>query len=280
MLTINKRTTTKELIAGSIEELIRALEAGESKLLTAYLKAMAKFHSYSFGNILLIAAQRQDATHVAGMYAWNQLGRRVKRGEKGILILAPLLGKRSQQTATDSTDAKDTPTWNLLGFRPVYVWDVAQTEGKELPALDEPNGDVTSQLPKLVEFVKARGIKLDYSDRIAPAKGMSYGGAIRLLPNMAPAEEFITLVHEVAHELLHKAERRTVTNQTVRETEAEAIAFVVAQAIGLTNGTASSDYIQLYHGNPQLLRESLEVVQRTAAMILGAISPEVTAVQQ
>ena len=157
----------------------------------------------------------------------------------------------------------------------MYVWDVSQTEGKEL--FDEPQGDVTTQLPRLIEFVKKQGIKLDYSDKIAPAKGMSYGGAIRLLPNMAPAEEFATLVHEVAHEMIHKAERRNFITKTVRETEAEAIAFVVSQAVGLENGTASSDYIQLYHGNAKLLQESLEIVQRTAAVILGAIAPEVTA---
>jgi len=82
-------------------------------------------------------------------------------------------------------------------------------------------------------------------------------------------------VHELAHEMLHKSERRTLTTKTVRETEAEAVAFVVCNALGLETGTASSDYIQLYHGNAKLLQESLEVVQRTSAVILGAISPEV-----
>src|SRR5205807_10655009 len=84
-----------------------------------------------------------------------------------------------------------------------------------------PTSDVTAQLPRLIQFVKQQGIKLDYSDRIAPARGISYGGAIRLLPNMAPAEEFATLVHEVAHEMIHKAERRNFITKTVRETEAE-----------------------------------------------------------
>jgi hypothetical protein len=279
-----KAKSTQELISASIEALIGALESGHSEVLTSYLNAMARFHYYSFGNILLIATQKRDASHVAGMYAWNQLGRRVKRGEKGIMILAPMLGKKPRTDAHSEnalSDAKTTetgkPEWNLIGFRPVYVWDVSQTEGKELPELDTPKGDVTTQLPRLIEFVKQQGIKLDYSDKIAPAKGISYGGAIRLLPNQTPAEEFATLVHEVAHEMIHKAERRNFITKTVRETEAEAIAFVVSQAVGLENGTASSDYIQLYHGNAKLLQESLEVVQRTAAVILGAIAPEVTA---
>jgi len=84
------------------------------------------------------------------------------------------------------------------------------------------------------------------------------------------------LVHETAHELLHKAERRTMTTQTVRETEAEAVAFIVGQAVGLEMGTASSDYIQMYAGNAALLAESLEVIQRTSAVILDAILTDET----
>ena len=88
-------------------------------------------------------------------------------------------------------------------------------------------------------------------------------------------EEFSTLVHETAHELLHKAERRTATTKTVKETEAEAVAFVVGKAVGLVTGSASADYIQLYHGNASLLAESLEVIQQTAGVILAALEPPV-----
>ena len=281
-----KATTTKELIEGSIGVLIEALEAGRSEVLTAYLSAMAKFHYYSFGNVLLIAMQKPGATRVAGIYAWNQLGRRVKRGEKGIMILAPMVGKkrnkRQEQSESDAeqADAKSTDRTGgkvqLVGFRPVYVWDVLQTEGKDLPQLDEVTGNPDEQLPRLIGFVQAQGIKLEYSEKIAPARGLSYGGLIQLLPNMTAAEEFSTLVHELAHEMIHKAERRALTSKTVKETEAESVAFVVARAIGLETGTASADYIQLYRGDAKLLQESLEVVQRTAAVILGAITPEMT----
>ena len=102
---------------------------------------------------------------------------------------------------------------------------------------------------------------------------MSYGGRIALLPGQQKAEEFTTLVHELAHELLHKTERRTGTTTTMRETEAEAVAFIVGQAIGLETGTASSDYIQMYAGNAELLTESLHVIQQTSALILDAIQP-------
>jgi hypothetical protein len=124
---------------------------------------------------------------------------------------------------------------------------------------------------RLVAFLARQNIALEVSESISPALGVSYGGRIALLPGQSKAEEFTTLVHETAHELLHKAERRTITTATVRETEAEAVAFIVGQAVGLEMGTASSDYIQLYKGNAALLAESLQVIQRTSAVILGAL---------
>jgi antirestriction protein ArdC len=263
---------TQKLIRENVNHLIQQLEAGKSDALTAYLTAMSRFHNYSFGNILQIARQKPTATHVAGMYVWNQLGRRVKRGEKGIQILAPMIGvkRRKDTDGEQETESKGSPI--LVGFRPVYIFDVSQTEGPDLPTILGVQGEVGEHRDRLVEFVNAQGIALEYNERIAPAMGVSYGGKIVLLPGQTKAEEFSTLVHELAHEMLHKAERRTVTTQTVRETEAEAIAFVVGKAVGLQNGTASADYIQLYHGNAALLAESLEVIQKTSAVILAAIA--------
>jgi len=261
----------------AVDFLVRALESGRSEVLAQYLGAMARFHNYSFGNIMLIARQKPDATHVAGLRTWNSLGRFVKKGEKGIVILAPMVGHKrngKQETTEPQTeDAKETA--RLVGFRAVCVFDISQTEGQDLPNFAEVQGDVSGYRERLFKFVEAQNIELSYSEEIAPAKGLSHGGKITLLPGMKPAEEFSTLVHEIAHEMLHRGERRSTTTKTIRETEAEAAAFVVCQAIGLNTGTASQDYIQLYHGDAKLLLESLEVVQRTAAVILGAISPEV-----
>jgi antirestriction protein ArdC len=239
---------------------------------------MAKFRNYSFGNIMLIARQKPDATNVAGLRTWNSLGRFVRRGEKGIFILAPMVGiKRKNDDAEQNADAKETQT-RLYGFRGVYVFDITQTEGKELPTLTEVNGDVSGYRERLLNFVEKQSVALSYSERIAPAKGLSYGGKITLLSGMQPAEEFSTLTHEIAHEMLHRGDRRTLTTKQVRETEAEAVAFVVCQAIGLETGTAAADYIQLWHGDADLLRESLQAVQQTAAVILGGIAPEPAAV--
>jgi len=272
--TTQKDNPTQQLIRQAVDFLLQQLEAGKSETLTAYLAAMARFHSYSFGNILAIARQRPTASRVAGFSTWKELGRFVKRGEKGIQILAPIVGhRRTKNDQEQQTEDKPRPV--LIGFRAVYVFDVAQTEGVDLPEFEHNvSGDVGGHRDRLIEFLGRQNIALDYTENIAPALGVSYGGKIALLPGQSKAEEFVTLVHEVAHELLHKTDRRTKTTATVRETEAEAVAFIVGQGIGLEMGRASSDYIQMYVGNAGLLAESLEVVQRTSAVILGAITVE------
>lgn len=271
---------TQQAIKQAVDFLIEQLQQGKSEMLTAYLTAMAQFHSYSFGNILLIAKQRPTATRVAGIRTWNELGRYVKKGEKGIQILAPMMGFRRRKDGEAEETTAEQKRQVLIGFRAVYVFDVEQTEGAELPEVSHTiSGEVGKHRDRLLDFIEQQNIELDYNEKIAPALGVSYGGKIVLLPGQSKAEEFTTLVHELAHEILHKAERRILTTQTVRETEAEAVAFVVGKAVGLDTGLASADYIQLYHGNAELLSESLEIVQRTASVILTAIQPEQAATQ-
>ena len=272
MPTPHKQQTVKEAIAANVQRLIEQLEQGHSDGLTAYLTAMGRFHRYSFGNILEIARQKPLATHVAGMYAWNQLGRRVMKGERGIRILAPVIGIRRKKDAEADKDIRTQNKHALVGFRSAWVWDISSTEGRDLPELSgEVTGDVGVYRERLVDFVIAQGIMLEFQESIAPALGMCYGDRIVLLPGQSPAEEFSTLVHELAHSFLHRAERRINTTKTVRETEAEAIAFVVGTTIGLNTGNASASYIQLYDGNAALLAESLEVIQKTSAVILSAL---------
>lgn len=264
---------TQAVIRQAVDFLIEQVQAGKSETLTAYLAAMSRFRNYSFGNILAIARQRPNATRVAGYGAWKEMGRFVKRGEKGIQILAPMTGYRRRKSDTEQeTDEKPRPV--LIGFRAVHVFDVSQTEGADLPDYEiTVTGEVGEYRDRLRDFLAQRSIELVYNENIAPAFGVSYGGKIALLPGQSAAQEFVTLVHEAAHELLHRTERRTFTTPTVRETEAEAVAFVVGQAIDLEMGTSSSDYIQMYSGNAALLAESLEVIQRTSGVILAALQP-------
>jgi len=270
-----KPANKQELIAANIKLLIEQLEAGHSEALTHYLTAMSRFHNYSFGNVLEIARQMPTATRAAGFWAWKNLGRSVNAGAKGIRILAPIVGVRRKKDEDAEKDITKQNTRTVSGFRNTYVFDISQTNGVDLPELREVSGDPGESIDRLAAFLRVQGIQIVYNPKIAPAMGMSYGGRIAILPGQSKAEEFSTLVHEAAHEMMHKAERRTATTKTVRETEAEAVAFVVGKAIGLLTGSASADYINLYHGNASLLAESLEVVQQTANVILAALEPPI-----
>jgi antirestriction protein ArdC len=259
---------TTQIASKAIEQLSEALERGHSETLKKYLAAMAMFHRYSLHNIMLIASQRPDATRVAGFHTWKQLGRRVKKGAKGIMILAPVVLRKKREEATSEEDESKA----AVGFRVVYVYDQIDTEGKPLCVLGCAQGDPSGYTEKLKQFIAGRGIQLEYSDTIRPALGQCSAGKIVLLPGQSPAEEYATLAHETAHSLLHFQERRAETTKRVRETEAEAVAFVVCEAIGL-KAQNSADYIQLYSGDKATLAESLEHVQRASSEILTAIMP-------
>lgn len=262
----------KQIASKAIEQLSQALEAGHSEKLREHFAAMARFHRYSWHNVMFIASQKPTATHVAGFHAWHKLGRFVKKGEKGILILAPMI--RRKQENNNETESDESST--TVGFRAAYVFDISQTDGQELPEIGSVNGDPCEYRERLATFVAKQGITLEYSQDIAPARGTSAGGKITLLPGQSASEEFATLAHEVAHEMMHRDERRSSTSKRVRETEAEAVAFVVCSAIGLETGTAAQDYIGLYGGDAKLLNESLEYVQRASTQILSAIGADGT----
>jgi antirestriction protein ArdC len=262
-----KSEQIKEITDRATERLVAALNAGQSEALSGYLKAIGRFHRYSLHNVLLIASQKPNASHVAGFRTWNQLGRFVKKGEKGILILAPIVRRKAQ-----SEDDHEETSPSVAGFRAAYVFDVSQTDGKELPQIAMVQGEPRDYQGRLRTFAGAQGISIEYSCEIAPARGTSSGGCIKLLPGQSPAEEFSTLAHEVAHELLHRGDRRGTTSRRIRETEAEATAFVVCHAIGLETGSAACDYIQLWNGDAQLLTESLAHVRQAASQILTSLS--------
>ena len=258
----------KMLADEALSKLAIALEHGHSETLRAYLTLMGKFHQYSWGNALLIASQRPTATRVAGFHTWRKLGRHVKKGEKGIMILAPVVVKKR----SESEDCEDEQT-RVFGYRAAYVFDQSQTDGDPLPEFAAVQGDPQHYAERLKNAIIEAGISISYNVKIAPAHGLSRGGAIEVLPGLPSAEEFSVLVHEFAHERLHKGDRRAQISKTVRETEAEAVAFVVTSSIGLETSTAAADYIQIYNGDKNTLAESLSFIQSTATEILRAIAP-------
>lgn len=261
-----KKDEAKGLCDQALAELADALAAGKSEELTKYLDTMSRFHHYSFGNCLLIARQCPTATRVAGFHAWRKLGRSVKKGEKGICILAPLVGKKS---AGKKEDDEGTETQGVFGYRAVHVFDIGQTEGDELPDINQIEGDPGYRFDRLALVVLGLGIKLDVREDLDGADGVSAGGSIFLAKGLSPAARFSTLAHELAHELMHKAEDRRKLSKTVKELEAEAVAYIVSTAAGLIGALKqSSDYIQCHRGDAGQLNESLGRIQKTATEIL------------
>src|SRR5712692_4616896 len=119
----------KKVTNQAIEQLVAALNEGRSETLTQYLVAIGRFHRYSLRNVMLIASQKPTATHVAGFHAWHKLGRFVKKGEKGILILAPIVRRKNENAQQNETDESST----TVGFRAAYVFDLSQTGGQDFP---------------------------------------------------------------------------------------------------------------------------------------------------
>lgn len=150
---------------------------------------MARFHRYSLRNVCLIVAQRPTATRVAGFHTWRTLGRWVRKGEKGIAILAPITARRRD-------DAEEDEPRTVVSFRAAYVFD-EQTDGAPLPQPAEATGDPGDKMTSLKAAIAAHGTLLEYADDLGGALGESHGGRIRVLAGLGPASEFSVLAPRV-----------------------------------------------------------------------------------
>jgi antirestriction protein ArdC len=242
--TDTNKSKIADAVAAASEQLVAALKAGQTEVLKRYLEAMGRFRHYSFTNCMLIFCQKPDATRVAGFHTWKSLGRYVKKGERGLVITAPMIHKKRAKSEGKVVSI-DAESETFVTFRPVYVFDQSQTEGDPLPDLHSTRveGDATVYLERLTKHVTDSGITLEFGDPTMGADGLSYGGKIMLKDGMTGAETFSVLVHELAHELLHKGDRRKNTTKTVRETEAEAVAHVVCSSLGFATNGASETYV-------------------------------------
>jgi antirestriction protein ArdC len=265
-----KREEAMTLVQDGIAALNNALKAGHSDTLKHFLEVMARFHNYSFLNAALIEGQRPDATHVAGFHTWRKFNRFVRKGESGIAILAPLVGRKQRDEGQQ--DCGEDSQKALFGFKIAYVFDISQTDGDPLPTISTSTGDAGEWLTLIEESIREQGIILDEDDIPAGASGCSRPGRISIQPGLDANDRFAILAHEWAHDILHqRSERRAETTKTIRETEAEAVAYAVCHACGIDSTTRSADYIQLYRGTEETLRESLTYVQMAAADIISRI---------
>ena len=285
-----------------IKEITDRLEQGiqdlfDSDRFKEYLQVMSKFHNYSFNNTLLIAMQKPDATLVAGYNSWKNLfGRQVARGAKGIKVLAPSPYKVKREVdkidpttqkpviGKDGKPVKEETEITVPAFKVVSVFDVSQTEGKELPTIgvDELTGDVeqyadffkaaTQASPAPVGFEKiesgAKGYYSQTNKRIAINEGMSE------LQNLK------TLIHEIAHAKLHDIdlnapakEQADRPDRRTREIQAESIAYAVCQHYGLDTSDYSFSYVAQWSSGRELaeLKASLETIRSTASELIKEI---------
>jgi len=277
---MNKKEA-RQLAVCALGELAEQLDRGLSDRLRQYMRVMRRFRAYSLGNTLLIMMQRPNATHVAGYRTWLALGRQVKRGEHGILILAPVArrqrgdnDKDPQERERDAQDRTLLTDASVTGFRSAYVFDIAQTDGRDLPEFAQASGNPQVHLARLKQLVESEGIALAYHTSLDGADGCSSPGQILIRSGMMPAEEFSVLAHELAHHRMHLQAHDT-TNHAVLETEAEAVAFVVCDAVGVDSRRSSTDYIHLHQGDKQLLLKSLNRIRRCALEIVDAIDGRV-----
>lgn len=265
------KPTMQQHIDRSIDQLIAAIEDGHSGQLRQYLAVMGRFHRYSWANQLLIAAQRPGATRVAGYRTWQKLNRQVRKGERGLRILAPIIRRASESDAKATDPIAGTDEDRVCGFRSVAVFDVSQTDGEPLPEFAVAQGDTGDATKRLSTWLNRVGVSIEDRPMMAGVKGSSAGGRIVLASDLRGAERFAVLVHEAAHERLHHGPDADRSDLTTRELEAEAVAFVVGQGMGLDMNTASSDYIQLYGGNRDRLIKRLHRIRHVAGELLDAI---------
>lgn len=277
-----------------VQKLTDQLETGITELFNseryaAYLSTMAKFHRYSFGNILLILLQCPGASQVAGYGDWKKnFGRQVKRGERGITILAPCPYRRREEveeTAPDGSTATTIQLVQRVGFRTVTVFDVSQTEGKPLSELvHKLTGDV-ADYERMTEAICALS---PYPINIEAFPGAAYGCCnfveqrILVQPDMSQVQTIKTMIHEVSHAKLHApiedGDGETPPQRKrrfVREMEAESVAYVVCQHFGIDTADYSFGYVAGWsHGkNLSQLKASLELIRNTAAELIDGIDP-------
>ena len=274
-----------------LKALTDQLEQGVSDIFqsgqyAAYLTAMSKFHHYSFGNTMLIFIQCPNATHVAGYHDWRRnFGRQVKRGERGITILAPCPYRRQEEVEEAAPDGSSSTSiqWvQRMGFRTVTVFDVSQTEGKPLPELVKKLTGDAAQYESMVAAL--RGIS-PYPISIESFPGGAYGCCdfveqrILVQPDMSQTQTIKTMIHEVSHAKLHAPEKTGELPQHkqrfVREMEAESVAYVVCRHFGIDTSDYSFGYVAGWSRGRELsqLRESLDLIRNTAAELIDGISP-------
>ena len=301
---------TSEKPAEKLKEITDRLEQGIAELFDSeryreYLKVMSKFHNYSFNNTLLIAMQKPDASLVAGFSAWkNNFGRNVMKGQKGIKIIAPSPFKIKQEMekidphtqkpviGKDGKPVTEEKEITIPAYKVVSVFDVSQTEGRELPdiAVDELTGDVDRYKDFFAALEKTSPVPIGFEKIEGGAHGYYHleNKRIAIDEGMSQLQTLKTAIHEIAHAKLHdidlnapKDEQPRVDRRT-REVEAESVAYTVCQHYGLDTSDYSFGYVAGWSSGRELaeLKSSLETIRSAAAEIINSIDANIAELQK
>lgn len=277
--------TFKESRAEKMQGLMKQLEEGVASVYTsdeykAYLRFVANFYDYSANNCILIEMQCPQASFVAGYKTWQKMGRYVKKGEKAIKIIAPSLKKK-----TTLTDGEESETMILSGFRAVNVFDVSQTDGEDIPEHyvhrladnDEmKNFDVEAIRKTLLDISPADKIMFsaDFDDDCLGCYNR-VDNIIRIKEGLSNSETVSAMVHEVAHSILHrKGGDEEKASRNARELQAESIAFIVCEFLGIDTSNRTFGYVAGWAKDKtgEQLKENLNVIQKTAKKIIEKLS--------
>ena len=302
---------TSEKPAEKLKEITDRLEQGIAELFDSeryreYLKVMSKFHNYSFNNTLLIAMQKPDASLVAGFSAWkNNFGRNVMKGQKGIKIIAPSPFKIRQEVekidphtqkpiiGKDGKPVTEEKEVKIPAYKVVSVFDVSQTEGKELPdiAVDELTGDVDRYKDFFAALEKTSPVPIAFENIGGGSHGYYHLEDKRIAINegMSELQTLKTAIHEIAHAKLHdidlnapKDEQQPHVDRRTREVEAESVAYTVCQHYGLDTSDYSFGYVAGWSSGRELseLKSSLETIRSAAAEIINSIDENLAELQK
>lgn len=293
-----------------VKDLTDKLEKGikdlfESNRYKEYLKTMSKFHNYSFNNVLLIAMQKPDASLIAGYNAWKNIHhRQVIKGEKAIKILAPApyIIKITQDKVDPVTQKKifdkngkpiqEEVEIKKLAFKIVNVFDVSQTEGKEIPIIgvSELQGNVKQYQTFFDAVKKVSPVPVDFEQISTGAKGYYHLNDKRIAINegMSELHNIKTLIHEITHAKLHDIDLNAPKDQINRpdqktiEVQAESVAYVVCQHYGLDTSDYSFAYVAKWSSSQQLgeLKESLDTIRITASGMIKEIDKNMEELQK
>jgi antirestriction protein ArdC len=270
-----ERTTATELLATLADGVA---DLTNSTAWRAWLDVQRRFHRYSWGNTLLIAAQRPDATRVAGFHSWLRLGRHVRKGEHGIAILAPVV-PRLRVVDGESGDEK----WvagRPHAFRVAHVFDVSQTDGEELaapPVTRLEGSDPKDWYTQLRDV--AHGLEFTVEEDYLPDEVNGDCNhalrRIRIEVRNGQRQQVKTLAHELGHAILH-ADRAGVSREEA-ELEAESVAYIVCAGLGIDTSEYSFGYLAVWAGGGEQARraiaESAQRIQTAAHRVLDAVTP-------